>query len=196
MSSSLVLLVHQGLLVYLGQMVARLEGLGPLPPAAFPVTVPPSSAPVLATVSKSKSTAPTKSSLRKTQPPTFRPTGAPVLAPVLQPTTALTPSTCEVPKLVGDWEDFEDYPMPIAEAQGTIIGDDLVIISGFTGGYKKATNKNYAINLKDEKPKWRKIADLPVKEGITHGAFALVGSSLYMYVGTYSHRHPTLIIFT
>jgi hypothetical protein len=73
-----------------------------------------------------------------------------------------------------------------AEAQGGIIGDDLVIISGFTMGYKQATNKVYALNLRDPLAPWRPMDNLPVSPGITHGAYVVVGFKLYMcggYVG-------------
>jgi N-acetylneuraminic acid mutarotase len=73
-----------------------------------------------------------------------------------------------------------------AEAQGGIIGDDLVIISGFTMGYKQATAKVYALNLRDPLAPWRAMDDLPVQPGITHAAYAVVGLKLYMcggYVG-------------
>ena len=83
---------------------------------------------------------------------------------------------------MGDWEPFAPYPIPLAEAQGTIIGDYLVIISGFTGVFQKAVNQAYGIRLADNNPQWRRLADFPVKDGVTHGAFTLVGSKLYLYV--------------
>jgi N-acetylneuraminic acid mutarotase len=76
-----------------------------------------------------------------------------------------------------------------AEAQGAIIGDDYLVVSGFTMGYNNATAKNYALRLRDPAAQWRAMDDLPVTAGITHGAFAVVGLKLYM-CGGYLGGHP------
>lgn len=87
---------------------------------------------------------------------------------------------CKQPKFVGSWQAAEQYPIPLAESQGGIIGSDFVIFSGFTNGVGQATNKNYALDMTDPNATWRSVADLPVSEGITHGAFAIVGNKFYM----------------
>ena len=90
------------------------------------------------------------------------------------------------------WEWANSYPMPVAEAQGSMIGNDLVIISGFhepDGGYDAATAKVYALDTSIPGANWRPMDDLPVSQGITHGAFAVVGSKLYM-CGGYLGGHP------
>lgn len=84
------------------------------------------------------------------------------------------------PRLIGDWETLKSYPLTVLEAQGAIIGDDFVVISGFTNGVSSATNHNYALDLTNPNANWRRVADLPVRQGITHGAFAVVGTKLYM----------------
>lgn len=61
------------------------------------------------------------------------------------------------------------------------------MISGFSNGISSATKKNYALNLRNPNADWREMDDLPVAEGITHGAFAQDGTKVYMcggYVGT------------
>ena len=63
----------------------------------------------------------------------------------------------------------------MAEAQGAMIGNSFVIISGFSMGYGKATAKNYALAVMNPNAKWHNMDDLPVKQGITHGAFVVIG---------------------
>ena len=55
-------------------------------------------------------------------------------------------------------------------------------------GYGKATAKNYALAVMNPNAKWHNMDDLPVKQGITHGAFVVIGKKLYMcggYVGKF-----------
>jgi N-acetylneuraminic acid mutarotase len=87
------------------------------------------------------------------------------------------------------------YPIPAAEAQGAMIGDDYLVLSGFTMGYDIATPKNYALRLRDPNAQWRAMDDLPnpVKAGITHGAFAVVGLKIYM-CGGYLGGHPVRFV--
>lgn len=42
-------------------------------------------------------------------------------------------------------------------------------------GYGKATAKNYALAVMNPNAKWHNMDDLPVKQGITHGAFVVIG---------------------
>lgn len=89
----------------------------------------------------------------------------------------------DVLQFTGPWVKTKLYPIGTAEAQGKIIGDDLVVISGFKNGISSATNKNYALNLRNSNANWREMDDLPVAEGITHGAFAQAGTKVYMCGG-------------
>lgn len=102
--------------------------------------------------------------------------------------TSIPTSTCRVPKLVGDWEVFKPYPLRVTEAQGRILGNDFVVVSGFTDQYTKATDTNHALDLNDSGASWRKIAPLPVEVGITHGATTVIGDKLYMV------RHTPLLL--
>ena len=128
--------------------------------------------------------------------PTTTPEALPATAgpqPTPQP---VAPSTgaCKIPKFVGNWQDPEQYPIPAAEAQGAVIGNDLIVVSGFSEGYGQATKKNFALDLTNPDAGWRPIADLPVSDGITHGAFTVVGSKFYMYVGEDLHAcHSALL---
>ena len=125
------------------------------------------------------------------------PTDAPVPAPTFAPTISKAPTfpnECGIPKLLGnDWEpNSVKYVMPIAEAQGAMIGNDFVLISGFNdgeGGYSDATVLNYARDMTVPNAPWRAVDPLPTGYGITHGAFVVVGSKLYM-CGGYQGGHP------
>ena len=82
--------------------------------------------------------------------------------------------------------------MPVAEAQGAMIGNDFVVISGFhepDGGYDAATAKNYALDTTNSNASWRRMDDLPVSQGITHAGFVVIGNKFYM-CGGYLGGHP------
>jgi N-acetylneuraminic acid mutarotase len=87
-------------------------------------------------------------------------------------------------KLVGDWERWEEYPISVAESMGSIIGNDFVIVSGFSGNFNSVTKKVFAIDVKNVSAKWREMDEVPV-QGFHHAAFAVDG--LVMYIcGAYS----------
>lgn len=56
-------------------------------------------------------------------------------------------------------------------------------------GYGQATAKNYALSLQNPNGSWRALDDLPVSQGITHGAFAVVGMKLYLCGGYVNANH-------
>jgi len=64
-----------------------------------------------------------------------------------------------------------------------MIGDDLIVFSGFQNGYSNVTVQNYAIDTRNSSAVWRRMDDLPVSQGITHGAFVVIGSKFYMCGG-------------
>jgi N-acetylneuraminic acid mutarotase len=71
----------------------------------------------------------------------------------------------------------------IAEAQGAIIGDDLLIISGFTNGFSSATPACYARNLNNAGAVWRRMDDIPESKGLNHASVVVDGLKLYMCGG-------------
>lgn len=93
--------------------------------------------------------------------------------------------TLLLPKLVGEWEQAKKYPIPVAESQGAMIGDDFFIVSGFSQEWSLTTRKAYALNVNDPDAVWRRMDDIPVPEGvgITHAATAVVGTKFYMCGG-------------
>lgn len=91
-------------------------------------------------------------------------------------------------KFVGAWEDLAPYPVEAVVAQGTMFGDDFVIISGFDftnfPSLPTAHVEVYALDVSDPKATWRRMDDCPVSEGITHTATAKVGSRFYLCGGS------------
>lgn len=78
------------------------------------------------------------------------------------------------------------YPIPVAESQGTIIGNDLLLVGGFNNGYGQATNQTWAMDTTSSTVLWRQMDDHPIPTGITHASLAIAGTKFYMcggYVG-------------
>ena len=98
---------------------------------------------------------------------------------------------------IGYWEGSKQYPITVAEAQGTMIGDDFVIMSGFKNGYINVTAETYALNMSDPAANWRRMDDMPVALGITHVGFALIGKKAYRcggYLGGSIGQHTDICL--
>jgi hypothetical protein len=78
-----------------------------------------------------------------------------------------------------------------AESQGGMIGNDLVVISGFAGRWDKCTAKVYAYNTmsSDATTTWQEMDNFPIADGLTHGASVIVRDILYI-CGGYVGGHP------
>jgi hypothetical protein len=66
------------------------------------------------------------------------------------------------------------------------MGNDLLLVSGFTNGYSQCTAKNYALDITNSSAVWRQMDDHPLAVGITHILPVVVGMTMYMcgrYVG-------------
>jgi hypothetical protein len=110
---------------------------------------------------------------------------APVPVAVAAPTVS---RTCTVPKVNSSWwsTPFKPYPINVAEAQGSMIGSDFVIFSGFKNGYSNATTETYALDMTIADASWRRMDDMPFPQGLTHLGIAVAGMKAYIcggYVG-------------
>lgn len=89
--------------------------------------------------------------------------------------------------MVGEWsKPLHPYPISVAEAQGTLIGNDFIITSGFKDGYDEATTETYAINMFNVNANWRRMDNMPFPAGLTHLGVAVKGMKGYFcggYVG-------------
>lgn len=79
------------------------------------------------------------------------------------------------------------YPIYVGEAQGGMIGNDLVVTGGFHRGFATVAVDTYAMSAADGS--WRRMDDFPLAEGMTHAAFAIHGMKMYM-CGGYIGGHP------
>jgi hypothetical protein len=85
------------------------------------------------------------------------------------------------------WEDFSpSYPVAIREAQGLMMGNDLVVFGGFYNNFANVTNHTYALDVTVPNSLWRRMDDLPLPIGITHAAYTLVGATKVYICGGYS----------
>ena len=74
----------------------------------------------------------------------------------------------------------------MAESQGSMIGRDFVIFSGFKNGYSMATTETYALDMSVSNAQWRRMDDMPFPQGLTHLGIAVNGMKAYLcggYVG-------------
>ena len=99
-------------------------------------------------------------------------------------TFEIVESNCGIPRFVGAWERVKPYyPLSVAEAQGGMIGEDFFIASGFSQMWNQTTTEAYALNVTDPEAVWRRMDDVPVPNGITHTATAVIGTKFYMCGG-------------
>ena len=91
-------------------------------------------------------------------------------------------------QFVSDWESLPEYPLSVGEAQGGIIGTDLVVTGGFLSGWS-VTTATYALDVTTTYSSWRKMDDFPMYQGITHAAFAIHQAKMY-FCGGYLGQHP------
>jgi hypothetical protein len=105
-------------------------------------------------------------------------------------------------QFVGDWKGGKAYPLNVAEAQGKLIGNDFIIISGFDNGWTQVTNRNFALDMSNPNAEWRELAVMPVfPEGITHSGYVVIGQKFFMCGGVrpisvnlFSTAGPSLLI--
>lgn len=111
-----------------------------------------------------------------------------VMFNIIDEPEALSTTSCSIPKFLNStWSNFLPlYPVKVKETQGVMIGNDIIISSGFINQFTDATNQTYARDVTGSKGSgWRRMDDLPVAKGITHGAATVVGYKMYMCGGFY-----------
>ena len=87
-------------------------------------------------------------------------------------------------QFTGEWDSgTAKYPIQVAEAQGTMIGRDFVITSGFNGSYITATPETYALDMYTQNSSWRRMDDMPFPTGLTHLGVAVKGRKAYFCGG-------------
>jgi len=91
-------------------------------------------------------------------------------------------------QFVSGWETLTQYPLRVGEAQGGVIGTDLVVTGGFLQGWS-VTNTTYALDLTTANANWRRMDDFPLAQGMTHAAFAIHETKMY-FCGGYLGTHP------
>jgi N-acetylneuraminic acid mutarotase len=96
--------------------------------------------------------------------------------------------TCTLPKMDTEWwsTPAKPYPISVAESQGSMIGNDFVIFSGFKNGYSNATTETYALDMSVSDASWRRMDDMPFPQGLTHIGIAVAEMKAYIcggYVG-------------
>jgi hypothetical protein len=66
---------------------------------------------------------------------------------------------------------------------GGIVGDDLFVVSGFTGGWSTVTDKVYGMNTKADikQATWKEYDPVPV-EGFSHAAFVVTPNRSIMFI--------------
>ena len=85
-------------------------------------------------------------------------------------------------QFVGLWQDVPAYPIGVVEANGGLVGEDLVIFSGFTDQLSKASVKTHSFDMSNPNAQWIERDDLPSYlggQGLTHTAVAVHGQKLY-----------------
>jgi len=82
-----------------------------------------------------------------------------------------------------------DYPKLLAESQGGVIGDYLLLTGGFDYSFSETTTDTYKLDLTDPDAAWQKQDSYPLADGITHGAAVVIGDKFYI-CGGYLGGHP------
>jgi hypothetical protein len=77
----------------------------------------------------------------------------------------------------------------IGEAQGLMVGNDIVIMAGFIDDFASVTNQTYARDMTVPGSTWRRMDDMPLAIGVTHAATLRIGSKVYLCGGYYG-GHP------
>ena len=90
----------------------------------------------------------------------------------------------------GDWiQGNPQYPLKVGESQGAMIGNELVIVSGFWNSWKGVTKQVYKLDTTDPNAVWDRQDDVLYPVGVSHCAFVVVGQKFYI-CGGFEGAHP------
>jgi Malectin domain len=82
----------------------------------------------------------------------------------------------------------------VAEAQGMIVDNIFVLYGGFNQDWANASAFTYTLDTADPTATWQQVDDIPISQGLTHGAHVRIGSKIYNcggYVGGHPGLHTT-----
>ena len=100
------------------------------------------------------------------------------------------PFGCHLKFKESEWQQFSpNYPLSVAEPQGVIIGDDIVMFAGFINKFSDVINQTYARDITIDDSPWRRMDDMPLPFGVTHAATTVVEMKVYL-CGGYHGSHP------
>lgn len=81
------------------------------------------------------------------------------------------------------WQGGPQYPRNIEYAQGAIIADFFIIVSGLVNGLTQATPEAYSLDVSNPSATWIRLDDYPISAGVTQNGFAVVGDNVYICGG-------------
>jgi len=91
-------------------------------------------------------------------------------------------------QLVGDWiSGNPNYPLNVAESQGAMIDNKLLIVSGFSGSWDAVTKQVYKLDTTNPNANWVRQDDVKYPDGVSHSGFVTNGQKFYM-CGAYLGR--------
>jgi hypothetical protein len=85
-----------------------------------------------------------------------------------------------------DWLPGTPYPIGAAEAQGGMMGDKFLLLSGYSGGWDYTTpTARYLDVTVAGAASWQDLDDHPISLGVTHGGYTIVGGTKFFMCGGY-----------
>ena len=97
------------------------------------------------------------------------------------------PTECAVPSFGGSWiEGNPAYPLNVAESQGGMIGNDLLVVSGFSGDWGVVTKKVFKLDTTNPNADWEEQDEVLYPTGVSHTGFVINGQKFYIcggYIG-------------
>jgi hypothetical protein len=83
------------------------------------------------------------------------------------------------------WLPGTPYPIGAAEAQGAMMGDQFMLVSGYSGNWYYTTPAAKWLDVANPTATWQDLDDHPIALGVTHGGFVVVGGTKFFMCGGY-----------